>query len=126
MLGCRCGCPALTGHRIIPPKPGTINSLPREDKKPVEHYGRKVFYSFGQASWPGPGAQKQLSRTQVCPQPLLQLLFVLLLLLFLQRQGPLTLLHQLDTTVGDKQDGQCGLREACGGGAMLGCCVCVE
>lgn len=64
MLGCRCGCPALTGHRIIPPKPGTINFLPREDKKPVEHYGRKVFYSFGQASWPGPGAQKQLSRTQ--------------------------------------------------------------
>lgn len=124
MLGCRCGCPALTEHRIIPPKPGTISSLPREDKKPVEHYGRKVFYSIGQASWPGPGAQKQLSRTQTSvPGLLLQLLFVLLLL-FLQRQGPLTLLHQLDTTVGDKQDGQGGLREACGGGAMLGCCVC--
>lgn len=44
--------------------------------------------------------------------PLLQLLFVLLLL-FLQCQGSLTLLYQLDTTVGDKQDCQGGLGEAC-------------
>lgn len=49
MLGCRYGCLALTGHPIIPPKPGTIDSLPRVDKKPVEHYGRKVFYSISQA-----------------------------------------------------------------------------
>lgn len=77
------------------------------------NHGRKVFYSISQApsglAWAR--AQEELSRTHPSsPPPLLQLLFVLLLFL-LQSQGSLSLLHQLDTTVGDKQDGQRGLGE---------------
>lgn len=75
-------------------------------------HGRKVFYSISPGPiWPGLAwtrAQEEPSRTHpASPPPLLQLLFVLLLLL-LQSQGSLSLLHQLDTTVGDKQDGQRG------------------
>ena len=73
--------------------------------------GGKVFYSIGQAHWPSLDLESGIAEQDLSfPSLFLRLLFFLRLLLLLH-QGLFWLLPQLDTTVGDKQDGQRGLGE---------------